>query len=298
VPVEVFDGNLQFGRMLMRRALSFWWQCVVNARPGSAAFANDWQWLVGFPTLAVLLWFFRAYLSSDTQNFLSGETAFGTLVVALIAFLITLLVWFIIRLFNEAAKSFCREKDRADVAERELQRRFAPQIEVFLDPDNHGVAENPTETVAPSRLRGPSSKWVQFSVRCATDAPLIDCEAWLTSVRKIDGGVVGRELVDEHIHCHWSQRERGEKKITLAPVLIQRANLFAFYNNPTALVIVPQTDPLKIRLRDAIQQPGSYRAEVLVTAQGAPSLAATFVFEWHSFNDVTLRQTEGSQIGY
>jgi hypothetical protein len=187
---------------------------------------------------------------------------------------------------------------RADVAERELQRRFAPQIEVFLDPDNYGVAENPTETVAPSRLRGPSSKWVQFSVRCATDAPLIDCEAWLTSVRKIDGGVVGRELVDEHIHCHWSQRERGEKKITLAPVLIQRANLFAFYNNPTALVIVPQTDPLKIRLRDAIQQPGSYRAEVLVTAQGAPSLAATFVFEWHSFNDVTLRQTEGSQIGY
>jgi hypothetical protein len=46
-------------------------ECLVNARRGSAAFANDWQWLVGFPALAALLWFFRKYFSNDTEHLLS-----------------------------------------------------------------------------------------------------------------------------------------------------------------------------------------------------------------------------------
>ena len=195
---------------------------------------------------------------------------------------------FIVRLFIEPSKLFYREKDRADAAERELKRRFTQQITVFLDPDLHGVTENPTE-IAAIPPRGPSSKWVQFSVSCATNAPLVDCEAWLTSVRKIDGNAVGPQLVEEHIHCHWSQRE-GEKKITLPPLLIQRANLFSLYENFQPTAIVPQTNPPKIRLRDAIQQPGVYRVEVLVTAQGAPSFPASFIFEWRNFTDVTLTQ--------
>jgi hypothetical protein len=280
----------------MRRFLCFWWECLVNARRGSAAFANDWQWLVGFPTLAALLWFFRAYLSSDTAQLLSGATAFGTLMAALIAFFLTMLACFIIRLFIEPPKLFYREKDRADATERELQRRFTPQITVFLDPDHHGVTEIPTEIqAAPPQiqvfppLRGPSSKWVQFSVSCATDAPLVDCEAWLTSVRRVDGDTIGPQLVEEHIHCHWSQRE--ERKITLPPLLIQRANLFSLYENSQPLPIVPHTNPIKIRLRNAIQQPGSYRVEVLVTAQGAPSFHASFTFEWRNFANVILTQS-------
>jgi hypothetical protein len=272
----------------MQRFFAFWWACLVSARRGSAAFANDWQWLVGFPALAALLWFFRAYLSGDTKELLSGATAFGTFIVALIAFFLTMLACFIIRLFIEPPKLYYREKDRADTAERELQRRFTPQITIFLDPDHHGVIESPTEIQATPSRKGPSSKWVQFSVSCATNAPLVDCEAWLTSVRKIEGDAVGPQLVEEHIHCQWSQRE--EKKITLPPLLIQRANLFSLYENSQPLPIMVHTNPVKYRLRDAIQQPGSYRVEVLVTAEGAPSFPASFIFKWRNFTDVVFTQ--------
>jgi hypothetical protein len=145
------------------------------------------------------------------NTFCPGATASSTFIAALIAFFLTLLASFIIRLFIEPSKLFYREKERADAAEHDLQRRFTPQIDVFLDSDDHGVAESPTEiqaippqvqTIPPQR--GPSSKWVQFSVSCATNAPLIDCEAWLTGVQRIDGNAIGPQLVEEHIHCQWS----------------------------------------------------------------------------------------------
>jgi len=128
--------------------------CVVNARQGSTAFANDWQWLVGFPALAAILWFFRAYLSNDTQHLLSGTTAFGTFMAALIAFLLTMLACFVIRLFIWPPILYYEEKDRADAAKADLQRRFTPQISIFLNPDYHGVIESPTEIQG---QRGPSS---------------------------------------------------------------------------------------------------------------------------------------------
>src|SRR5580692_8146726 len=105
----------------------FWWMCIANARRGSAAFANDWQWLVGFPALAALLWFSHAYVSENTEKLLSGATAFGTFMSALFAFFITMLVCFLVRLFSEPPRLFYQEKDRADTAEGELKRRLAPR---------------------------------------------------------------------------------------------------------------------------------------------------------------------------
>jgi hypothetical protein len=273
----------------MRRFFCFWWICLAKARQGSAAFANEWQWLIGFPVLAALLWFFRESLSKDAQELLSGPTAFSTFMAALTAFFLTMLASFIVRFLIEPSKLFYQEKDRADSLDLELKRRFTPQIKVFLDPDFQGVTESPTEIQGNPPTKGPSSKWAQISVSCATDSPLVDCEAWLTSVRKIDGKIIGPQLVEEHIHCYWSQREH-EKKITLPPLLVQRANLFALYENSQPLPIVPQTNPRKIRLKDAIQHPGSYQVEVLITAHGAPSFPASFIFEWHNFTNVTLTQ--------
>jgi hypothetical protein len=70
---------------------SFWWNCAKIAFRGNAAFANDWQWLFGYPLTAVLLWvigYFYAELSGRIQLTLStGEM--GLLAGAAIAYVIT-----------------------------------------------------------------------------------------------------------------------------------------------------------------------------------------------------------------
>jgi hypothetical protein len=236
------------------------------------------------PRSLLLLWLFDRYISSDVEKFFSSGTIVSTFLTALIVFVLTLLARFLIRLLIEPSKLYYQQKERAEVAEGELQRRFTPQIAL----DYHGVTETPTEILTTPPQRGPSSKWVQFGVSCATSAALFDCEAWLTSVQKIDGNVIGPELVEEHVNCIWSQR--SETKITVPPLLNPRANLFSLHEDGHPLQIVPRTNPLKIRLRDAIQDPGSYRVRVLVTAHGAPPFSASFILKWPSFADVTLTQ--------
>src|SRR5437899_1034488 len=140
----------------MHRSILFWWRCLVKARRGSAAFANDWQWLIGIPALAFLLWFFRTYVSGDTQQLLSGATAFGAFVVALIAFVLTMAASFVVRIFVWPPNFYYEEKDRADRAEKELKDRLTPRIAVFLDPDSNGITENPTESRTHPPQRGPS----------------------------------------------------------------------------------------------------------------------------------------------
>jgi hypothetical protein len=129
----------------MRRFFCFWWSCLVRARRGSAAFANDWQWLVGLPVLAFLAWFYRAYLDPNTQQFLTGQTALGAFIVALIAFVLTMLASFVLRIFIWPPILYYEEKNIADNAENELRNRLAPQINVFLDEESKGVTESPTE---------------------------------------------------------------------------------------------------------------------------------------------------------
>jgi hypothetical protein len=270
----------------MRKFCSFWWGCLLRARGGSAAFGNDWQWLIGAPVLAFVLWFGREYLNEGTQELLSGKTALGAVLASFVVFLITMVACFVIRLFIWPPILFHEEKDRADRAEKALKDELSPRIKVFLDPDWHGVTEVPTRNTATGQA-GPSSKWIQVSVAGATQAPIADCEAWLTSARRIDNGVLGAQLVEEHIHCHWSQRE-PVKEITLRPLVIQRANLFSVHQDP--LVVKPETNPMKIRLLEAIQQPGQYQLQILVTAQGSPSIARTFIFEWRNFKEVFLTE--------
>jgi hypothetical protein len=36
----------------MRRFFRFWWLCAQRAFWGNTAFANDWQWLIGYPAIA------------------------------------------------------------------------------------------------------------------------------------------------------------------------------------------------------------------------------------------------------
>jgi hypothetical protein len=45
----------------------------------------------------------------------------------------------------------------------------------------------------------------------------------------------GAQLVEEHVGCRWSQTDASERKITISPLLDQRANIFTFYENLTEI---------------------------------------------------------------
>jgi hypothetical protein len=161
-----------------------------------------------------------------------------------------------------------------------LQERLSPKIGVSLDAHYGGIAMFP--------IAGkPSRKWVQFVVSCATESALIDCEAWLKSVDRIDDQCEGLErLVEEPVRCAWSQTD--DKKITIHPTLEKCANLFSFDRDDAAPI--PQVCPKKPTLIREIKKPGDYRITVVVTARDCPPKNADFIFTWRDFDDMTITQ--------
>jgi hypothetical protein len=171
----------------------------------------------------------------------------------------------------------------------EFEEKLTPRIKVSLDGD--GVLIEPTTLQLPPgvpKQDGPLSKWVQFQISCATDVPLVNCKAWLISVKALDAKA--EELVKEEMRCGWSnypQRELDEiPAITISPPVTQRANLFSMYEGLNGLEL--QVVPRKQRLGEGIQKTGSYRIQVAVTAEGASSVSKTFIFKWQGFNNVSL----------
>jgi len=269
------------------RAIEFYWKCATWAARGTLELANAWFWLLGVPIVGGInykFWGGKMTIPDHIPEFL----IFMCETVA-----ISWALFFLVRFvgappyFQLEARRQIEELNQALIHHEE---RAKPKINVFLDKASHGVAEGPTEVgVAVSlagkqSIRGPSSKWVQVSITSASEAPLIDCEVWLTSLRLMGEKSLGPELVEEHINCSWSQSD--QKKIIIPPKRIQRINLFSLYADGQP--IRPWTSPVKIRLRDAIQIPGSYRLEMMVTAQNAPTEERSYNFTWRDFSDVTL----------
>jgi hypothetical protein len=187
---------------------------------------------------------------------------------------------------------------------KKLEERLRPKIQVSLDRLTMGITDLPTEISGFPQQKGPLSRWIQFDVTCATDAPLEECEAWLVGVERLINERAAEHLVEERVRCGWSQI--SDSKITIAPLLTQRANLFALYEYaasyrpgaattaspqiPSGALIEPQTVPQKLRLRDGIKHPGRYRVRVVVAAKDTPSVPASFIFEWRDFHNITIRQ--------
>jgi hypothetical protein len=288
----------------MRRFLAFWWECILSAQRGSAALANDWQWLVGFPVLAAILYFLRAYLSTDTQQLLSGTTAFGTFMAALLAFFLTLFCCFLIRLIIKPSNLFYREKDRADLAEQELRRRLAHKISVFLDPDCAGVRVVQTRVpkgpigatgatgaplpVAVPQQRGPDSKWVQVMVISATDAPLVECEVRLVRVERINENGSEEAILTEPTFCTWSRMSGDEQRRMTIPARIpQAANIFTVQEGDQHLYV--QTAHIHYGFDEEIQKPGTYRLALGVSAKDCPTEMVSLMLEWGgSYENITV----------
>jgi hypothetical protein len=128
---------------------------------------------------------------------------------------------------------------------------------------------------------GPDSKWVQIIIMSATEAALVDCEARLLSVERIDGdGNVLASILGEPQFCTWSNMpDGGNLRMTIPAHVPQAANIFSVHDGSTALNV--ETRALKYEYMDAIQEPGRYRLRIGVSAQGCPTMLQNFLFEWN-----------------
>ena len=160
-------------------------------------FGNWFAYMSGGPSVPVAI--AALYVESNVAKILLWVTAVGCIVIS------AYFVW---------------RAERITVIE--LKAKLASKIRLFINPHAKGVMEIPAALLSQPGI-GIKGKWIQFSVSCATDAPLVDCEAWLASIERLDGEEIGKQLVEESVHCGWSQLEK--QKITLRPLLEQRVNL-------------------------------------------------------------------------
>jgi len=122
----------------MRQFFSFWWQCAKVASKGNSAFANDWQWLIGYPATAVLLWilaYFYAELSGRIEVTLATG-ALGLFVAALVAYLLTWVASFMGRFLNAPVLLYQGGKETVKpirLREIEAQENHAEQLRRHTD---------------------------------------------------------------------------------------------------------------------------------------------------------------------
>src|ERR1700687_3959345 len=112
----------------MGKTVNFWWACVKRAARGSSAFANDWQWLLGFPVLAAIISFVKRWFGEGAVS-LNTDTALGALESAGAAFIITWLAAFIARVFSSASNFYYEEKERADGLQQQIDLVISPRAE-------------------------------------------------------------------------------------------------------------------------------------------------------------------------
>jgi hypothetical protein len=109
--------------VIMRRFFAFCWLCSKRAFWGNTAFANDWQWLVGYPAMAIILWLIGAYYAefSGRIEVTLATGVLGAFAAAVVAFLITWIASFIARFLNAPIMIYCEQKERADRLQKTIE---------------------------------------------------------------------------------------------------------------------------------------------------------------------------------
>jgi hypothetical protein len=129
----------------------FWWRCTRLAARSSAAFANNWMWLVGVPIVTA----FSVYIAAQRREsaLTTGNPALDGLLAGVTAFAVTWVISFVIRLLNAPVTFLVAEKNRANTFNDEvvalraqinnpipdlaIDTRRAPEI--FTRPDDDAI---------------------------------------------------------------------------------------------------------------------------------------------------------------
>lgn len=275
---------MSFWRQVLRRALR---ECFVFAGWDSAGKA---LFKLGPPVVLVLIIWWTGNLDALAKHL--GEVLGA--VVATVTVLILIYAFAILtalpKMFDEAQTSSEREIAGARAQIVALQARLKPQIRLFVNPVNNGVLQIPTELTAPGQPPGPSSKWVQVCVACASEVELEDCEALITSFRRLNNDGSETELEPEPVHCSWSMRDGP--RTTIRPMVELPANILTVYESahPVMLQLVPP----HITIFNAVQVPGRFRFRIVVTAKGTPSVEKSFVLEHLDYARVSITPSDPS----
>src|SRR4051812_22776106 len=83
----------------MRETFKFWCHCAVYAAKGTVAFANDWAWVFGVPVTVFIL----QLVAAGSGTSVTGGAFLDALLSGAVAFLITWLVIFFVRLIGAPA---------------------------------------------------------------------------------------------------------------------------------------------------------------------------------------------------
>jgi hypothetical protein len=161
----------------IREFFSFWWRCAKNAAKGNSAFANDWQWLFGYPAIAVALWvagYFYAELSGKIEMTL-WTAGLGALAAAAVAFAITWLAAFFVRLANAPVVLYRVEKEWADLLQSKLDGdtddALSQQRKSFVERAMSGLGKDEIDwlkrMIVTDRPKGiPDLVWRQLDDAC------------------------------------------------------------------------------------------------------------------------------------
>jgi hypothetical protein len=271
------------------------------SRVAQRACRESLSWSIS-QAMSLLIGFIVAWLTLHYQLTPEAESVelYKTVVYGFVIALPVYVIWQIMRtpyILDQEAQARIAELDKGNAT---LRERLKPRIEITLN--NDCVHVEPTQLLKSRGTPGPLSKWVQFQISSATEVSLHDCKAWLTSIKSIEGSRLGEELINEPVRCVWSNYSLAKgpedvARVTVYPKVPLRACLFVVYDNDNILRLT--TVPVKARLNEGIQRRGSYRIEVAVTAENAPSESSEFIFDWTGFNHMTLyrnQQNSGSQI--
>ena len=163
-----------------------------------------------------------------------------------------------------------------------LEKKLEPRIDISLDDTHKGVRTRKTTD-------GHWSKWVQFVVCPSTNQALNDCEARVVKIERLLEDSTFELIENEPLLCEWSQMSHGTTRIAIPVGVRQSANLFCVQENETYLQV--QLQPQQLHLRECLQNAGTFRLTVIVSANGARSRQESFRFVWGgSYEEIQIEK--------
>jgi hypothetical protein len=158
----------------MQRFFQFWRLCAAFAIRGSSSFANDWQWVIGVP-IASFIGVYIAALRGATEV-TTGHPILDAFIAALVAFVITWIVAFLIRMIKSAPELYFTEKDRAD----NLVEKITTKLKAIYD--EKILSCNDTVTFVHPVYR---ARCFRLKVDNVGTSRLYQCEGWLESIQEM-----------------------------------------------------------------------------------------------------------------
>jgi hypothetical protein len=160
---------------------------------------------------------------------------------------------------------------------------FSSKVNISVS-DNNGISEDVSN--------GMVTKRVQLVVDGITSAPLVNCEARMERVIRLDTRIAV-SLIEEPMRFEWSHVGEDDKfKTTIPEGIPKRVNLFAISGHEGRLI--PLAEFYKEQLALGINIPGRYRVDMAISAAGkTKTLKQSFILEWQDFYNITLRDEDG-----